>query len=422
MEKIKSLKGVNDILPEEASMWSYITGIARSSFSYWGYEEIILPIIEESRLFVRGIGEQTDIVEKELYAFTDKGGRNISLRPEATASTVRAYLEHSFDQKGVPARFFYCGPMFRGEKPQSGRNRQFYQFGVEVLGADSPLHDVEVIIPAWNFLNKLGLKKTELIINSVGCAGDKENYSRLLLDYVQEYGDGLCKNCQERAKRNVLRILDCKNPACREVLRRAPRIIDNLCAECTRHFSLVQTTLEDAEVGFKVDPYLVRGLDYYTRTVFEIHHSGLGAQSAICAGGRYDNLIAELGGRSEGAAGFAFGMERTLLAVRAEDIDLPVNHPPRVYAIALGESARLRLFSISRRLRQEGVSVVMNYEDKSLKAQMRQADKQHSPYVLLLGQEELDREEIVLRDMTTAEQTSIRLETVVKDIKAKVLA
>ncbi|MCP4649944.1 MAG: histidine--tRNA ligase [PVC group bacterium] len=416
--KIKALKGVQDILPETIGQWDFLVSCSKNLFSVYGYQEIKIPLIEETNLFIRSIGEQTDIVEKEMYTFIDKGNRKISLRPEATASVVRAYLEHNLNQQGL-AKLFYIGPMFRGEKPQSGRNRQFYQLGVEVLGSYSAYLDAEVIILAAEYIKKLGLKNFTLLINTVGCTEDKLNYSKLLKTYLEDKKDSLCENCNNRLGRNVLRILDCKRPSCKKIVNEAPQITNHLCEDCTDHFNDVKNALDEIKINYTVDPYLVRGLDYYTKTVFEIAHKDLGAQNAICAGGRYDNLIKDLGGPQEGATGFAFGIERLLLAITAEKTDLSIKKQPTIYAIGLGSVAQKKIFQIVQTLRSKNIRLTTSFEEKSLKAQMKQANKLNCEYTLILGDDELEKDSIMLRDMQTGEQELITINNLTTNLNKR---
>ncbi|MBU1925069.1 MAG: histidine--tRNA ligase [Candidatus Omnitrophica bacterium] len=413
--KIKALKGVNDILPSEVNNWTYLENLSRRLFSQYAFREIRVPIIEESALFTRSIGEQTDIVEKEMYTFVDKGKRKIALRPEATASVVRAYLEHGLDSEGI-AKLFYIGPMFRGEKPQSGRNRQFYQIGAEVLGSDSPYQDAEVIDIAIEFLKDLNLKNYKLHINSVGCPNDKHKFSQTLKNYLLDKKEKLCASCQNRYERNLLRILDCKNPGCKSILQKAPDISSHFCSDCTEHFTQVRTSLDALDIPYTVLPHLVRGLDYYTKTVFEINHKGLGAQDAICAGGRYDTLISDLGGATQGACGFSFGIERLLLAAAAEKIAFEKEPAQAVYMFSLGQKAQIKILALAQSLRKDGFCVFINHEQKPLKKLLRQADKAAYKFVLILGEDELSQGVITLKNMQDGTQQPLKLDTIADEL------
>ncbi|RKY37515.1 MAG: histidine--tRNA ligase [Candidatus Omnitrophota bacterium] len=416
--QIKALKGVNDILPVEIEIWNYLENYAAKLFSLYGYHEIRIPIIEESSLFIRSIGSETDIVSKEMYTFTDKGQRKIALRPEATASIVRAYLEHNLGQQGL-CKLFYRGPMFRGEKPQLGRNRQFYQFGIEALGTDNPYLDAEIISLAYLFLKQNNFKNFTISINSVGCTQDKIVFSKILSLYLADKKDALCQHCQSRLEHSILRVFDCKNKNCRKIINSAPKIIDHLCEQCKAHFLTVKNALSLIDVNYNVDPFLVRGLDYYTQTVFEICHSGLGAQSTICAGGRYNNLISDLGGQPAGAIGFAFGMERLIIAAAKENILFPIVGQTTVFAIGLGQKSFDEIFKIAASLREKQMFVCIGYEQKSLKAQMRKANKLQCSYVLILGEDELAANSIIIKDMTTGTQQLVKLERIAVELKAK---
>ncbi len=418
--KINCLKGVQDILPEQIPRWNYLHCLAQEIFSCYGYQQIIIPIIEESALFTRSIGQQTDIVEKEMYSFVDRGMRKISLRPEATASVVRAYLEHSLD-KTNNSKLFYSGPMFRGEKPQAGRNRQFYQIGVEALGNYNPFLDAEVIKLAVDYLKAIGLNDFKLLINSVGNTADKHAFGDSLKSFLKDKKDDLCDSCKSRYDRNVLRILDCKSRNCKKILQGAPIILDNLSQESAEHFEKLKKALDSLNVKYEIIPYLVRGLDYYTNTVFEITHEKLGAQNTILAGGRYNNLITDLGGKPTGAVGFACGVERLLLAALAEKIEFPIKNKPAVFVIGLGEKAYLKSFEIADQLRQQGIVTYIDFQDRSLKAQMRQANKLNCAYVLILGDDELANNNIQLKNMNDSSQQMIKISELINQLKSEIL-
>ncbi|MCG2710918.1 MAG: histidine--tRNA ligase [Candidatus Omnitrophica bacterium] len=417
--KIKALKGVQDILPDDIAQWNFIHEKAAKIFSRYGYKQIIVPIIEESVLFTRSIGQQTDIVEKEMYTFVDRGNRSIALRPEATASIVRAYLEHNYNQAGL-TKFFYSGPMFRGEKPQAGRNRQFYQIGVEALGSYNPFLDAETLSLAFEYLNEIGIKNFNISVNTVGSCEDKQNFSKKLKFFLRDRKSCLCDYCKNRYERNVLRILDCKNKECGKILKSAPKIIDCLSRDSLRDFTIFQNALESLGVDYTFDPYLVRGLDYYTKTVFEITHDKLGAQNTILAGGRYDNLVEQLGGPATGAVGFACGIERLLLAEKAETFTLNREKKQSIYAIGLGENAYKKIFEIAHNLRRNSISVHIDFELKSLKAQMRQANKLNSSHVLILGDDELNKNSIMLKYMDKGTQELISIDSLIKIIKKEI--
>ncbi|MBU1086482.1 MAG: histidine--tRNA ligase [Candidatus Omnitrophica bacterium] len=413
--KINCLKGVQDILPEQMAQWNYLHSLAHEIFACYGYKQIIIPIIEESALFTRSIGQETDIVEKEMYTFVDRGMRKIALRPEATASVVRAYLEHGLDKTG-DSKLFYSGPMFRGEKPQAGRNRQFYQIGIEALGTYSPFLDAEVIKLAVDYLKAIGLKDFKLLINSVGNTKDKHDFGNSLKNFLKDKQADLCASCKSRYERNILRILDCKSRNCKKLLEHAPIILDNLSEESTRHFTILKNSLDVLKVAYQIIPYLVRGLDYYTNTVFEITHEKLGAQNTILAGGRYNNLIADLGGQAAGAVGFACGVERLLLAMQAEGIEFQKKAEPAVFVIGLGDKAYMKTFTIADQLRQQGIISYIDFQERSLKAQMRLANKLNCAYVLILGDNELASHNIQLKNMRDSTQQLVRLDNLVNHL------
>ncbi|MCK4994093.1 MAG: histidine--tRNA ligase [Candidatus Omnitrophica bacterium] len=414
--KIRVLKGVRDILPTEITQWNFLHKQAGKVFSRYGYKQIIVPIIEESGLFTRSIGQQTDIVEKEMYTFLDKGNRSIALRPEATASIVRAYLEHNYSHTGL-TKFFYSGPMFRGEKPQAGRNRQFYQIGVEAIGSYNPFLDAETLNLAIEYLKEIGIKNFNVLINTVGSSEDKQNFSRKLKAFLLPEKNLLCENCQSRYERNVLRILDCKSKSCKKMLKNAPKIIDCLSQESLKDFAVFQNALELLKVDYILDPYLVRGLDYYTKTVFEITHDKLGAQNTILAGGRYDNLIEQLGGPTTGAIGFACGVERLLLAQKAESFTANIASKQSIFAIGLGAGSYSRIFKIAHTLRKNSISVHLDFENKSIKAQMRQANKLNCSHVLILGDDELKDDNIIIKYMDKGTQELIKISALLEVIK-----
>lgn len=414
--KIKALKGVRDILSQEIEKWNFIEQKAQQKFSAYGYAQIKTPIIEESRLFTRSIGQETDIIEKEMYTFVDRGNRKIALRPEATASVARAYLEHNLDQKGL-VKLYYSGPMFRGEKPQSGRNRQFYQIGIEALGCYSPYLDVEIIHLAVDYLHSLGLRNFKLLINTVGSATDKTNYSRILRAYLKNKLSELCESCQKRFERNTLRILDCKHKSCQKIIKDAPKIHENLSKQSSSDFLIVKNNLDKLKIDYTVMPALVRGLDYYTKTVFEIAHDKLGAKNTILAGGRYDNLIEDLGGKPTGCAGFALGVERLLLVCDAEHLNFAPEEKITVYAIGLDECSFEEIFKLTHALRKNDIPTYVNFEQRSLKSQIRQADRLKCRYVLIMGENELKAESILLKDMKYRTQELISLDEIVLRLK-----
>lgn len=409
-QKIKALRGMPDILPEEARFWQQAEHTARAVFGQYGYEEIRTPIIEETALFKRSIGEETDIVQKQMYSFEDRGDRDLTLRPEGTASIVRAYLEHNLAGLMPVSKLYYIGPMFRNERPQAGRLRQFHQAGAEAIGSLSPYLDVEIISLMMAILAACGLDSAELKINTLGCARDKKAFEQALKKALAGRLGSLCEDCRKRYEKNILRVFDCKNESCIQALRAAPKIIDHLCAGCRDHFDRIKTTLASAGIKYIATPSLVRGLDYYTGAVFEASHKNLGSQDAVAAGGRYDNLIEEMGGQKTPACGFAIGMDRLLIAAR----DSMKAQKPGIdlFLIALGDEAQKRVFSILADLRRKGISCQMGLDEKSLKSQMRFADRVTAKRVLIIGDEELKKGRAVLRDMENKSQKEIGLEDV----------
>jgi histidyl-tRNA synthetase len=402
--KIKALKGFKDVLPGEVELWQYLEGVARDLFGRFHFSEIRLPILEETELFARSIGEATDIVEKEMYTFADK---QITMRPEATASLLRAYIEHGLGVQKPVQRLFTIGPMFRHERPQKGRLRQFHQLDAEILGSASPRVDAELIAMAAMLLTELGLT-VSLEINSLGCPACRPAYRQLLLAFIAEHHHGLCGDCQRRSGTNPLRVLDCKVPSCRERIAAAPAMAQHLCPDCASHFAAVQADLDLLGIGYRYNKFMVRGLDYYCRTTFEFVTGDLGAQAAVAAGGRYDGLIGQLGGPETPGIGFAMGIERLVLLLQQQA------RPPAAAAVdlliaAVGEAAAGLGFRLAQALRQAGFRVAMDHEGRSLKAQMKQADKSGARRVLILGETEIAAGQGLLRDMAGEGQRQVAL-------------
>lgn len=413
---IQLIRGFKDILPGEVELWQYIEKAARSLFEDFGFKEIRIPIMERTELFARSIGEDTDIVEKEMYTFPDRKGSLITLRPEATASVCRSYIQHKLYSKDPVQKYFTIGPMFRRERPQKGRYRQFYQINAEIFGVDSPLVDVELIFLLVTLFSRLSVSDVEAHINSLGCPECRPKFKSVLSDFLTSSTENLCSDCIRRKDRNPLRVLDCKVPACREAMAHSPSILDYLCPECSQHFETVKTTLETIKVPFKVDKRLVRGLDYYTRTTFEIQTGSLGAQSAVAGGGRYDGLVKALGGPDTPATGFAIGFDRL-----AEITELNRNDfikTPDIFLAALGEKSLSLAFEWKSTLCLNGIKTEMDFGDKKLKSQMKRADRLGAKHVLIVGDNEIKQGSVILRNMTTKEQVSIPIESVVENIKA----
>jgi histidyl-tRNA synthetase len=412
---IQLIRGFKDILPGEVELWQKIEGEARTLFESFGFREIRIPVMEKTELFKRSIGEDTDIVEKEMYTFADRGGELVTLRPEATASIVRAYIQHKLYAPDPAQRLYMIGPMFRRERPQKGRYRQFYQIDAEIFGVDSPLADAQLIFLLVSLCERLHVKNVEARINSLGCPACRPSFRHALQEMLSSVSDQLCEDCSRRRIRNPLRVLDCKVPECRQALEGAPSVVDHLCDDCRRDFDELQAALDALGVGYIVDSRLVRGLDYYTRATFEIQTGELGAQSAVAGGGRYDKLVKELGGPDLPATGFAVGFDRLaeIVGLQANDYQLR----PEVFFAALGERSRGLAFEWCCRLGQEGVRVEMEFGDKSLKSQMKNADRLGAAYVLMLGDKELDEKVALLRNMRTKEQIALPFEGIIEAIK-----
>ncbi len=403
---VRALKGFKDILPDEANLWQDVERVARKIFHHFGYREIRVPILEKTGLFARSIGETTDIVEKEMYSFTDRNGDSLTMRPEGTASVLRAFIEHNLQAERPVQKLYTMGPMFRHERPQKGRLRQFHQMSVEVIGADQPEIDAEIMAMASMVISELGLD-VSLEINSLGCPRCRPAFNQALLDFLAKNSDSLCPDCERRRYKNPLRVLDCKNKTCRERYVNAPSILEHLCPECAAHFQAVESYLKALDISYKVNPFMVRGLDYYTRTTFELLTNALGAQSAVGAGGRYDGLIEQLGGPALPGIGFAMGLERLTLLLAAQRR----NSSQRVdlFIAALGTAALERGFLLAHALRQQEVAVVMDYAGRSLKSQMKQAARHGSRFTLIIGEDELADGQAVMRNMESHEQVDVIL-------------
>jgi histidyl-tRNA synthetase len=408
--RITAIKGFSDLLPGEVETWQRVEEKARQVFSVYNFSEIRIPILEKTELFSRSIGETTDIVEKEMYTFADRDaqGSMLTLRPEGTAGVVRAYVEAEMHKTEPVRKLFYMGPMFRRERPQKGRTRQFHQIGAEALGRADPLIDAEMLLMLQHFFSAAGLEGAALQLNSLGCGQCRPLYREKLLAFLRAREDSLCANCRRRMERNPLRVLDCKEPGCIEATRDAPSILDSLCAECRDHFDLVKRLLTENNLAYVLNPRMVRGLDYYCRTTFEWTSNQLGSQNAVAAGGRYDGLVQELGGPAIPGVGFAIGIERLTLLLREKQAGEPSG--PDVYITWVGAGARDWAFPLVQRLRRQGLAVEMEGESKSLKSQMRRADKLKASSVLIVGDDELQKGRAVLRDMASKQQREIAFE------------
>jgi histidyl-tRNA synthetase len=394
-------KGTNDVLPSDSYRWQYIEGVLRKAASDFGYSEIRFPTFEHTELFVRGVGDTTDVVQKEMFTFTDRGGRSITLRPEGTASVVRSYLENSLYGAGLPVKCFYIAPNFRGEQPQAGRYREFYQFGVEYLGSPCPSADAEVIALYAAILDRLGIKGTQLSINSIGCPECRPKFHAALRAYFESRRDELCRTCLDRLDKNPMRILDCKSPVCKEIAGDSPSCLDYLCSDCLEHFEKTKEMLGAMGIDFTIDPEIVRGLDYYTRTVFEFVSTDIGAQSAICGGGRYDGLIETLGGQPTPGLGFASGLERMMMVMDAQGIEFPKPEGCRIFLAALGGAAEVPVQKLVYDLRKLGVKAERDTTGRGLKAQMKYADRLGAAYSAVIGDNELSEGRARIKDMST---------------------
>lgn len=413
---IKVPKGTQDILPEDISKWYYVEDMIKEILNKYGYKEIRTPFFEYTELFVRGIGESTDIVTKEMFTFPDRKGRSLTLRPEGTAPVVRAYLENSMGRISKVIKLFYIGPMFRCEKPQAGRFRQFNQFGIEIIGTISPAADAEVIITALDVYGKLGLKNLKILINSVGCKKCRVDYVQKLKKYLKDKKELLCLDCKIRYEKNPLRVFDCKKDGCQKTIEEAPLITENLCQECESHFSEVKSYLDDQKILFYEDPRLVRGFDYYTKTAFEIISGELGAQNAIAGGGRYDDLIEELGGKPTPAVGFAAGIERMIITLDQQKVKLPIKKGLDIFVAKVSEKNQDRSFRLLQKIRNTGLSADMDYSGGSLKSQMRIANKIGARYTVIVGEEELSKNMVILRNMQTKEQKEVQIDNLINEL------
>lgn len=403
-------KGTKDMLPQEAYKWHYVENIARQTASEFGFKEIRTPMFEHTELFLRGVGETTDIVTKEMYTFDDKGGRSMTLRPEGTAGVARCFIENGLQQGVMPMKAYYIASVFRYEKPQNGRLREHHQFGVECYGSDSPSADAEVIALAATLLKKVGLTQIELNINSIGCPECRAKYNKALKEYIGANLHLMCGQCQARFDKNPLRILDCKEEKCKEITKNAPKILDYLCDDCKAHFEKVQQILTSLGIAFKVNPGIVRGLDYYTRTVFEFVSTDIGAQGTVCGGGRYNNLVEEVGGKPTPAVGFGMGLERLLLVLENTNNLKAEPECIDVYVASLGDDAQTYARKLVMDLRANGVKAETDIMDRGIKAQMKYADRVGAKYVVVIGDEELKNGVVNVKNMQNGETQSASLE------------
>ncbi len=409
----KAIKGTKDVLPKDVHKNQYIEATALDVASKFGYKEIRTPVFEHTELFQRGVGDTTDVVQKEMYTFDDKGGRSITLRPEGTAGAVRSFLENGLCNEALPQKVCYLISCYRYEKPQAGRLREFHQFGVECFGTASPLADAEIIALAKSIFDTLGVRDLSLEINSIGCPKCRAEYHKALKEYFASRKDELCDTCKGRLDRNPMRILDCKSPICHEIAQGAPVVIDYLCDECKEHFEKVQKYLDAQNIEYKINPQIVRGLDYYTKTVFEFVSNSIGAQGTVCGGGRYDGLVEELGGQHTASLGFAMGLERLMLLMEAQGCEFPQAEKPDLFIVALGEKATLKAVEIAKDMREEGFSALLDLNQRSVRAQMKYADKLGAKFNVVIGDNEVETKIAKLKNMQTGEETEINLDTFV---------
>lgn len=410
MEKITAQKGTKDVLPAESYRWQYLESVLKNTVAAFGYKEIRLPTFEATELFSRGVGETTDVVGKEMYTFNDKGGRSITLRPEGTANTVRAILEHGLLAEALPVRAFYLQSCFRYEKPQSGRLREFHQLGIEMFGTAAPEADVQVVATAAACIANVGIRSVQLQLNSIGCPACRPRYHEALKSYFRLHLDELCDTCKERLDRNPLRILDCKCPSCAAVAKGAPLMPEFLCEECREHFAAVKQGLDNIGIPYVENLTIVRGLDYYTRTVFEFVHTGAGAQGVVCGGGRYDGLVEQLGGKPTPGIGFGMGLERLLMVMEAEGAAFPADRVPDLYLCNMGAPARLLAERVAAGLRAKGLWAETDVMGRGLKPQMKYANKTGARYTVVLGDDEVAAGRARLKRMSDGTEAEIALD------------
>ena len=416
----KAPRGTKDITPKDVYKWHYVEKKFREICALYGYEEIRTPIFEHTEVFARSVGDTTDVVQKEMYSFTDRGDRQLSLKPEGTACVIRSFIENKMYADTQPTKLYYITPCFRYERPQAGRQRQFHQFGIEVLGSDGPSVDAEVISLAVQFFNEMGLKNLSVNINYLVCPTCREEYNRKLKEYLDKKVDVLCETCLERKDKNPMRVIDCKNPHCKENLQDIPFMIDHLCEDCKDHFDKLQTYLKEMDINYVVDKTIVRGLDYYKKTAFEIISNDIGSQSTVCGGGRYDGLVEMLGGpKGISGIGFALGAERLLLTLENNNIEIENPKSTDIYIATIGDAAKTKSFKLIKDLRTNHISADNDHLDKSLKAQFKYSDKLNAKYTVVIGDDELANDTATLKNMKTSEQTTIKLSELVDELKKR---
>lgn len=415
----KAPRGTKDIIPAEAYKWNYLEEKFRDLCRLYGYEEIRTPVFEHTELFKRGVGDTTDIVQKEMYTFKDRGDRDLTLKPEGTAGVIRAFIENKMYAETQPTKLFYITPCFRYERPQSGRQRQFHQFGVEAIGSDTPSLDAEVISLAMQFLGEAGLNDLTVSINSVGCPVCRKDYNRLLKDYLATKADVLCDLCNDRRDKNPMRVIDCKNETCQANIVDIPLMADHLCDNCKDHFEQLKSYLDEMDIKYVVDKKIVRGLDYYKRTAFEIISNDLGAQSTVCGGGRYDGLVEQIGGPSGySGIGFGLGAERLLLTLEANGVEIGNPNHTDIFVVTIGDKAKLKSFSILKDLRENHISADKDHLDRSLKAQFKYSNKINAKYTIVIGDDELDKDKATLKNMETGDQKLIKISELVNELRS----
>ena len=411
-------KGTKDVLPQDSYKWQFIESVARQTARVFGAQEIRTPTFEHTEVFLRGVGETTDIVNKEMYTFLDKGNRSITLKPEGTAGIARAFVENGLVNSALPAKLFYITPCFRYERPQAGRLREFHQFGVEFLGASSPDIDAETILLAKSFLENVGIKNVTLYINSIGCKTCRKEYENALKEYLNKNIDDLCPLCKDRLNKNPLRILDCKNDDCKKITENAPKILDYICQDCSEHLETVKRLLDVAGVSYKINPNIVRGLDYYTRTVFEFVSENIGAQGTVCGGGRYDGLIKELGGTDTPGIGFAVGIERILLLLENTGVKIENPNKVQIYFAPMGKAESEKAFELVSSLRADGIVCDFDHMGRGIKAQFKYADKIGAEFVAVIGSNELSEGVVKIKNMADGSETPVQF-SAVKDFLKK---
>ncbi|MDI6604140.1 MAG: histidine--tRNA ligase [Thermoanaerobacteraceae bacterium] len=413
----KAPRGTRDVLPLEIYKWQYIENKIRNICNNFGFKEIRTPCFEHTELFLRGVGKSTDIVRKEMYTFTDKGGRSITLKPEGTSPTVRAFIEHNLYAETQPTKLYYFTPVYRYERPQSGRLREHHQFGVEMFGAKDASADVEIISIAMTLFEELGLRNLELNINSIGCSECRKEYNKVLRGFLKENLENLCDDCKARYEINPMRVLDCKVENCKKILKDAPLILNFLCDDCKKHFDDLKTYLTAIGFKFLINPRIVRGLDYYTRTAFEIISNDLSTQGTVCGGGRYDGLVEECGGPAFPAVGFGLGLERLILLLGNSGIEIPLPTGPDLFIACAGENTKKYIFSLVYKLRRAGLSVEMDSIKRSLKAQMKYANKLNAKFVIIIGEDEVLKKSAKLKNMADGSEIEIKIDEIYEKIK-----